>query len=80
MRTETVSLTDRGTFTLPASVRKSLGIAGKQQFIVSVNEHGQIVLTPATVMPVEIYDDARVKEFESDDAEIGNILKKKLTP
>ncbi len=77
MKTETVSLTDRGTLTLPAHFRKALGLSNKQQFILSVNMHGEIVLTPATLTPTEIYDEARLREFEACDLELGEVLKQK---
>ena len=71
---ESVTITDRGTLTLPSSVRKSLGITGGQQMLLDVTESGEIILRPATLVPVELYTDARIAEFRQDDEEIGAIL------
>lgn len=73
---ETTFLTERGTLTLPATIRKSLGIRGKQQFIVETTDKGEILLRPALVVPTELYTDARIAEFEKDDAALGALLDK----
>ena len=73
---ETTFLTERGTLTLPASVRKSLGISGKQQFIVETTAQGEILLRPALVVPTELYSPERIAEFEGDDKALGVLLDK----
>jgi AbrB family looped-hinge helix DNA binding protein len=73
---ETTFLTERGTLTLPSTVRKSLGLKGKQQLIVETTEQGEILLRPAALVPIEMYSEDRIKEFASDDAELGDLLDK----
>jgi AbrB family looped-hinge helix DNA binding protein len=69
-----VQVSGRGTVTLPAAVRRSLGIAEGDVLTVKA-EAGRIVLAPAVVMPVELYDEERLREFaenaELTDAELG---------
>jgi AbrB family looped-hinge helix DNA binding protein len=72
---ETTLLTERGTLTLPASVRKSLGLKGKQHLIVEATENGEIILRPAAVVPIEIYSEARIAEFTHDEAAVDALLK-----
>ena len=74
MLQETTFLTERGTFTLPASIRKSLGLKGKQQFIVEMTERGEILMRPAALVPLETYSEARIAEFAADDAAVGRLL------
>lgn len=76
MTYETTFLTERGTLTLPASIRKTLGLRGKQQLIVETNKAGEIVLRPAAVVPVELYTEQRIAEFARDEAALANVLKK----
>jgi AbrB family looped-hinge helix DNA binding protein len=71
---ETTILTERGTLTLPANIRKALGIRGKQQMIVETTDAGEILLRPASVVPIEIYSEARIAEFEQDDKALGALL------
>ncbi len=76
MKQEIIPLTERGTLTLPAHFRKTLGLSGKQQLIGQINEFGEIVLKPAAVFPMEMYSDARIEEFFEQDGVLGQLLKK----
>lgn len=71
---DTTFLTERGTLTLPAAIRKSLGLSGKQQMIVEATDTGEIVLRPAVVIPLEMYSEERIAEFTSDDDMLGAVL------
>lgn len=62
--------------TLPMSLRKNLGINGKQQFVVSATETGEIILKPAITLPLELYTEERIAEFSDDDKAIGDLMKK----
>lgn len=42
------TLTSKGQLTLPVEVRKKLGLAQGTQLEVSVNDAGQVVMTPIT--------------------------------
>ena len=57
-------LSGRGTVTLPASLRRKLGLSEGDVFTVRL-ERGSIVLTPAVVTEVELYTDDRIREFGS---------------
>lgn len=72
---EVISITDRGTLTLPASIRKELGLTGGQQFIVLTTPEGELLLRPAATIPLEIYSEERICEFAEEDQEIGKLLK-----
>ncbi len=61
---EIAQLSGRGTVTLPASLRRKLGLSEGDVFTVKV-EKGAIVLTPAVVAEVELYSDDRLREFEA---------------
>ena len=76
MKEEIIPLTDRGTLTLPANFRKTLGLTGKQQLIGLINEEGEIVLRPAAVFPIEMYSEERIAEFSEQDERLGTLLKK----
>lgn len=69
-------MTERGTLTLPANIRKSLGLQGKQQLIVEMTDAGEIVLRPAAIVPLEMYTEERIAEFSQDDEALGKHLDK----
>ena len=72
-------VSERGQVTLPASLRKRLGIKGGDVLIVDDRE-GSLVLRPAAVVEVELYSDAQVAEWDAEDrldeAERGAIRKR----
>jgi AbrB family looped-hinge helix DNA binding protein len=71
----TLTITDRGTITLPAELRRQLGIKGGDRLIVEATSEG-LLLQPA-VLPVEVYNDARIAEFDAAEAELGKVLRSK---
>jgi len=60
---EITQISKRGQITLPAEVRKMLGLEPGDTLVVRVEE-GRIVLEPAVVLPLELYSDERIEEFE----------------
>lgn len=60
---EVTQISKRGQITLPAEVRKMLGLEPGDTLVVRVEE-GRIVLEPAVVLPLELYSDERIAEFE----------------
>lgn len=56
-------LSGRGTVTLPAAVRRRLGLEEGDVLAVRVSG-ASIVLTPTVVTPVELYTEERLAEFE----------------
>lgn len=61
-----LNISDRGVITLPAKLRRALGISANDQLIAEATPEG-VLLRPAVTIPVEIYSDERIREF--DDAE-----------
>ena len=62
MTDEIAQLSGRGTVTLPASLRRTLGLAEGDVFTVRV-ENGAVILTPAVLTEIERYTDGREREF-----------------
>ena len=60
---DVAQLSSRGTVTLPASLRRELGLSEGDVLTVRL-VNGAIVLTPAVVTEVEAYTDERIREFE----------------
>lgn len=58
----TLTFTDRGTVTLPAKLRKQMGIGTDSLLIAESTEEG-ILLRPAVALPVEVYSQERLREF-----------------
>lgn len=48
--------------TLPAAIRKALGLKAGDALLLRVEE-GRVVLEPARVLPVEAYTEERIQEF-----------------
>lgn len=71
-----VTMTSRGVVTLPAKLRKFLGIQGEDQLIAETTPDG-LLLRPAVTLPIELYSEDRVREFEESEAELASVLKRK---
>lgn len=61
---DVVKLGKKGQLSLPAAVLRKLGLEGKATLLVEATDDGALILRPAAVYPIELYSDARVKEFE----------------
>lgn len=59
---EIAQVSGRGTVTLPSKIRKELGLREGDVLRVRV-VGGSIQLTPATLMPIELYTEERIAEF-----------------
>ncbi len=64
---ESLVVSDRGQVTLPAAMRKSLGI-GKNAVVTAEAVDGRIVLTPAVVVETERYTDEQIRAWDRADA------------
>ena len=62
-----VKLGKKGQVSIPKAVLKRVGITGEVPLLVETTEDGAIILRQAAVYPVEIYSDARIKEFLDED-------------
>ena len=71
----TVTVTSRGLVTLPAKLRKALGLKADDQLIAEATADG-LLLRPAVTLPVEVYSDGRIREFDEAEAEVGRFLPK----
>ncbi len=69
----TLTITGRGVITLPAQFRKALGISAADQLIAETTPEG-ILLRPAVTLPIELYSDERLREFEEAEAELATML------
>ena len=72
MRT-TVTVTSRGTITLPAKLRRALGIAADDQLIAETTPEG-LLLRPGVTLPIEIYSERRIQEFDEAEAQLADSL------
>ena len=76
----TLTVTRRGVVTLPAKLRQALGVKADDQLIAEMTPEG-LLLRPAVTLPIEIYTDQRIREFDEGEAELERVLrgKKKKT-
>jgi antitoxin PrlF len=76
---ENIIVSSRGQITLPASMRKKIGIQPGSVVIVE-DRGGEVVLRPAAVLEIESYGDADIARWDQDDrlspAEKSEIQKK----
>jgi len=75
----TLTLTNRGVVTLPAKLRRALGLRADDQLIAETTPEG-LLLRPAVTLPVEIYSEKRIREFDEAEAELAKILKRRSRP
>lgn len=62
-----LAVSPKGQVTLPASMRKRLGILPGG--LVSLEEReGQLVLTPVAVVEIEMYSDTQIQRLAEEDA------------
>jgi bifunctional DNA-binding transcriptional regulator/antitoxin component of YhaV-PrlF toxin-antitoxin module len=64
---ELVKLGKSGQVSIPRAILRRLGIVGEQTLLVDTSPDGSIVLRQAGVYPLEIYGEARLREFEAAD-------------
>lgn len=57
----------RGRVSIPKAVLKRIGIDGAALLLVETTGDGAIILRQAAVYPIEIYNDARIKDFLDED-------------
>jgi len=64
---ETVKLGKKGQISIPKAILEALGLEGEMLLLAEATDDGAILLRPAGVYPIEIYSDARVREFLAED-------------
>lgn len=65
-----INVTNRGVLTLPVKLRKQLGLTADNLVIAESTPDG-VLLRPAVALPIEIYTDERVREFNESEAELS---------
>jgi len=75
----TLTLTNRGVVTLPAKLRRALGLKADDQLIAETTPDG-LLLRPAVTLPVEIYTEKRIREFDAAEAELAKVLSRRRRP
>ena len=68
-----LTINSRGVITLPAKLRRALGLQPDDQLIAETTPEG-LLLRPAVTLPVEIYSDDRVAEFDEAEAELAAVV------
>ena len=72
----TLTMTSRGVVTLPAKLRLALGLKPEGHLIAETTPEG-LLLRPAITLPVEIYTDKRIREFDEAEADLGKFRRRK---
>ena len=72
----TVTVTSRGVITLPAKLRQALGLKADDVLIAEATPEG-LLLRPSVTLPIELYSDSRVREFDEGEAELEKVLSRK---
>lgn len=69
----TLTITNRGVISLPVALRRAVGLKANDQLIAEATPDG-ILLRPVITVPLEIYSDARINEFEAGEANLAAVL------
>lgn len=69
----TLTITSRGVVTLPARLRQAMGLKPDDQLIAETTPEG-LLLRPAVTLPVEIYSEERIREFDQAEADLVRAL------
>lgn len=69
----TLTVSKRGVVTLPAKLRQAAGIRPEEPIIAETDGDG-LILHPAVTLPVEVYTDERVAEFDAAEADLAPAL------
>ena len=70
----TLTITARGVVTLPAKLRQALGLKPDDQLIAETTPEG-LLLRPAVTLPVELYTEKRIREFDEAEADLDKVLR-----
>ncbi len=71
----TITVTSRGVVTLPLGLRKALGIKADDTLIAETTPDG-LLLRPAVTLPVEIYSDKRIREFDEAEENLAQAMRR----
>jgi antitoxin PrlF len=68
-----------GVVKLPAKLRQAFGIKADDQLIAETTPEG-LLLRPAVTLPIEIYGNQRIREFDDAEAELATVLRRSNKP
>jgi len=71
-----VTVTSRGVVTLPAKLRRALGVKPDDQLIAETTPEG-LLLRPAVTLPIELYSEKRIREFDQAEGDLEKVLKRR---
>ncbi len=69
----TVTINARGVVTLPAKLRKALGLKADDQLMAETTPEG-LLLRPAVTLPLEMYAPEREREFDRGEDALAEVL------
>ena len=72
----TLTVTSRGVVTLPAKLRAALGLKPDDHLIAETTPEG-LLLRPAVTLPVEVYGEKRIGEFDEAEADLEKVLSRR---
>jgi AbrB family looped-hinge helix DNA binding protein len=75
----TLTITSRGVVTLPAKLRRALGLKADDQLIAETTPEG-LLLRPAVTLPLEVYTPEREREFDEAEADLAALLEDRTSP
>ena len=70
----TLTMNSRGVVTLPAKLRRAIGLNPEEPLIAEITPQG-LLLRPAVTLPVEVYSEKRIEEFDAAEAELAKALR-----
>ncbi len=75
-----VKLSKKGQLSIPRAILRKLNIQDETPMLIDVTPDGVIQLRQVAIMPIEIYSDARVAEFDREnqatEAEVEAVRKR----
>ncbi len=74
----TLTINSRGVVTLPAKLRRAMGLKDVDQLIAETTAEG-LLLRPAAALPVERYTEEQLREFDAGEADLAALLARKTS-
>ena len=69
-----LTVNSRGVVTLPSKLRRAMGLSADDQLIAEITPEGGLLLRPAVTLPVEMYSERRIREFDDAEEKLAEIL------
>ncbi|MDB6041275.1 MAG: hypothetical protein JWM99_5116 [Verrucomicrobiales bacterium] len=70
---EKVTISERGSLTIPSRMRRAFGIKANDELFVEETEQG-LLLRPAFSVPIELYSEERIAEFAREEKALAKKL------